>query len=149
MSSDAPGYQLENRLRILGTCWVIYGVIRLVAAAWLVSCSATATLMFGSLLNRVPDPFSLMNLFHVIYTFIIVLSIFCGILGLVAGVALLAGHRVGHNAAIVAAFLSISEIPLGITLGTYTLVVMLPLRASQGAEMSNTSSRLRRQPYAT
>ena len=115
----------------MGSCWIVYGVIRLIVAVCLVVYSGTATVMFGALLNRVPDPFTLMTDFHVIYTLLIALSAVCGILGIIAGLALLAGNRVGRTLALIAAFLSLSDIPLGTTLGIYTLVALLPIRAAQ------------------
>jgi len=111
----------------------MYGVIRLIVAVCLVVYSGTATVMFGALLNRVPDPFTLMTDFHVIYTLLIALSAVCGILGIVAGLALLAGNRVGRTLALIAAFLSLSDIPLGTTLGIYTLVVLLPTGAGSAS----------------
>ena len=48
---------------------------------------------------------------------------------LLAGLALLAGRRSGRILAIVAAFLSLSELPIGITLAVYTLLVLFPRRA--------------------
>ena len=115
----------------MGSCWIVYGVIRLIMAVCLFVYSGTATVMFGALLNRVPDPFTLMTDFHVIYTLMIALSAVCGILGIVAGLALLAGNRSGRMLALIAGFLSLSNIPLGTTLGIYTLVVLLPIRAVQ------------------
>jgi hypothetical protein len=56
-----------------------------------------AALMFGALLNRVPDPFTLMGVFHFLYTVMIALSAVCGILGLMAGLALLAKQRSGRT----------------------------------------------------
>jgi hypothetical protein len=88
--------------------------------------SGTAALMFGALLNRVPDPFTLMADFHIVYTAMIALSVVCGILGIVAGLALFAGNRSGRMLALLAGFLSLSNIPLGTTLGTATLVMLLP-----------------------
>jgi hypothetical protein len=87
--------------------------------------------MFGTLLNRVPDPFTLMTDFHVLYAIMIALSAVCGILGIIAGLALLAGNRSARTLALIAGFLSLSNIPLGTTLGIYTLVVLLPMRAAQ------------------
>jgi len=115
-----------DRFRTLGGLWVVYGIIRLIMAAFLIIFSGTATLMFGALLNRVPNPFALMADFHFIYVVMVILSIVCGILGIVAGLALLAGSGSARGFALAAAFLSICDIPLGITLGTYTLVVLLP-----------------------
>ena len=132
MSSDDPGAQsLSGHIRTLGRCWIVYGVIRMIMAVCLVIYGRTATLMFGALLNRVPDPFTLLGVFHFLYTVMIALSAVCGILGLMAGLALLAGQRSGRTLALIAGFLSLSNIPLGTTLGIYTLVVLLPIRAGQ------------------
>lgn len=114
--------------RIMGVCWVIYGAIRLLLAVWLIVFSTTATVMFGALLNRVPDPFSLMSAFHLLYLIVVVWSFAAGVIGIVAGLALLAGRSAGRTLGIVAALLSICEIPLGVTIGSYTLIVLLTAR---------------------
>jgi hypothetical protein len=87
--------------------------------------------MFGALLNRVTNPFSLMADFHVLYIAMIALSVVCGILGIIAGLALLAGNPSSRLLALIAGFLSLSNIPLGTTLGIFTLVVLLPIRSAQ------------------
>lgn len=109
----------------------MYGVIRLIMAVCLFIYSGTATLMFGALLDRVANPFALMADFHILYAAIIVLSVICGVLGIIAGVAQLAGNRSGRMLALIAGFFSLSNIPLGTTLGIYTLVALLPMRAAQ------------------
>ena len=114
---------------LLGVCWLIYGILRLVMAALLFLCSTTATLMFGALLSRVPNPFAMMTDFHLLYTAIIALSILAGLFGILAGLALLANQVQARMLALVAAFLSVSEIPFGTTLGIYTLIVLLPLQS--------------------
>ena len=127
MSSNDPGIRrLSGHLRTLGGCWIVYGVIRLILATLLVLYSGTATVMFGALLSRVPDPFTLMGVFHFLYIAMIALSVVCGILGLMAGLALLRGKQSGRTLAILAGVLSVSNIPLGTALGIYTLVVLLP-----------------------
>jgi hypothetical protein len=132
MTSDDPAAQsLSGHLRTLGGCWIVYGVIRLVLATLLVLYSGAATVMFGALLSRVPDPFTLMGVFHFMYIVMIVLSVVCGILGLMAGLALLGRAQSGRKLALIAGFLSLSNIPLGTTLGIYTLVVLLPCSGAQ------------------
>ena len=84
--------------------------------------------MFGALLGRVPNPFVLMGDFHIVYAGMVVLTVVCGIFGLLAGLALLANQGTARMLALVAAFLSVCEIPFGTTLGIYTLIVLLPLR---------------------
>jgi len=132
MSLDDPIARSPSRhFRTLAGCWIVYGVIRLIMAVCLFIYSGTATLMFGALLNRVPDPFTMMTDFHVIYAVVIGLSAVCGIVAIMAGLAVLAGNRSGRMMAIIASFLSLSDIPLGTTLGIYTLLVSLPIGATQ------------------
>jgi hypothetical protein len=112
--------------RILGLCWIVYGVLRLAVTFWLLTFTTTATLMFGALLTRVPDPFSLMSLFHFLYLGVMIWSAATGVVGILAGVTLLSGQRSARPIAIAAALLSLSELPFGIALGVYTLVVVVP-----------------------
>ena len=72
-----------------------------------------------------------MGVFHFMYIVMIVLSVVCGILGLIAGLALLGGQRSGRRLALIAGFLSLSNIPLGTTLGIYTLLVLHPPGGAQ------------------
>ena len=83
--------------------------------------------MFGALLNRVANPFAMMTEFHIIYAGFVVLTFLCGLFGFLAGLALLANHAAARKLALLVAFLSVSEIPFGTTLGIYTLIVLLPL----------------------
>ena len=129
MASDATVHaRVSNDLtsyKILAVCWILYGIFRIAAAIWLVSFAPIATVMFGALLVRVRDAEGLMSVFHFFYSFVIVLSAVCGVIGLLAGLALLAGQRLGRILALIAAFLSLSELPVGIALGVYTLVALL------------------------
>ena len=132
MSLDDPiGLSQSGHFRTLARCWIVYGVIRLIMAVCLFIYGGTATVMFGALLNRVPDPFTMMTDFHIVYAVVIALSAVCGILGIMAGLAVLAGNRSGRLIVIIASLLSLSDIPLGTTLGIYTLIVSLPMGATQ------------------
>ena len=132
MSMDHPVARNQNwQFPALGSFWAVYGIIRLLMALCLLIYAATATLMFGALLSRVADPFLLMGIFHLLYVAFVVLSVICGVVGLVAGLALLGGHRSGRKLALIAGVLSLCDIPLGITLGIYTLVALLPIRDLQ------------------
>jgi hypothetical protein len=127
MHSKAPVSQnVAGSIRVLGIFWVVYGIARLVMALWLTAFTPTATVMFGALLTRVPNPFSLMTAFHFIYLGIIIWSAACGVFGILAGFALLAGQSFAPMLAVAAAVLSLSELPLGTTLGIYTLILFLP-----------------------
>lgn len=110
----------------LGSLWIVYGIIRLVAVILLVLYSGTVTLMFGALLSRVPDAFTLMSVFHFLYIVAIFVTALSGLFALLAGLALLAGKASARSLSLAAGFLSLCDIPLGTTLGIYTLVIFLP-----------------------
>ena len=109
---------------MLGALWIVYGVIRFVMVAVMVVYSATATVMFGALLNRVPDPMTLMNLFHIFYIVGIVVAGLSGLFAILAGLAMLTGKS-ARGLGLLASLLAVSDVPLGTTLGTYTMIRVL------------------------
>jgi hypothetical protein len=109
----------------LGSLWLIYGIIRLVVVILLILYSGTATVMFGALLSRVPDYLPLMTVFHFFYGVAIIVTALAGLFGILAGLALLVGRPSARALSLVAGFLSVSDIPLGTTLGIYTLIIFL------------------------
>jgi hypothetical protein len=123
---ESETIKLSSHRQVLGICWIVYGILRVLAGIWLILFSGTSTVMFGALLARVPNPFALMGDFQVVYVGLVVLSFACGLIGILAGLALLANLGTARMLAVVAAFLSVSEIPFGTTLGIYTLIVLLP-----------------------
>lgn len=125
--THSAGRCLDRRVRPLGICWVIYGILRLAAGIWLIVFAPIATLMFGALLGRVPDPFTMMSVFHCFYVLAVIWCFVCGVLGLLAGWALLMHQKSARMLAILAASVSLPEFPLGVILGVYTLVLLLPV----------------------
>ncbi len=127
MSVASPTVPRQSlRFPTLGLCWIVYGILRLAAGIWLILFTPTATVMFGALLSRVANPFPLLTAFHFFYTCAIVLSAIAGVFGLIAGLTLCTGNKSGRILSIIAAVLSVSNLPVGTTLGIYTLVVFLP-----------------------
>jgi hypothetical protein len=127
LDESATG-NLSGRRQTVGVCWIVYGIFRLIMGLCLLVYSGTATVMFGALLGRVPDAFSLMADFHIFYALLVVLSFVCGLFGLFAGLALLANQGSARKLALVAAILSVSDLPFGTTLGIFTLIALLPPR---------------------
>lgn len=123
---ESAGGNLNGNRKTLGICWLLYGIFRVVVGICLIVFSGTATVMFGALLSRVPDPFTLMAIFHVAYVGFVILAVLGGLFGILAGLALLGNQRSARTLALIASLLSVSELPLGTTLGIYTLVVLLP-----------------------
>lgn len=111
--------------RGLAVLWTIYGFLRIAVGILLIVYSGTATLMFGALLTRVPDPFTLMSTFHFFYSCAIVLILLSGIFSLAAGLALPGGRPTARVLALIASLLSVSDPPLGTTLGIYTFIFFL------------------------
>src|SRR5206468_9080930 len=137
MVSRGTSQTSSAHVSTLGVCWVAYGVARLGMAVWLAVFTSTAVVMFGALLTRVPDPSNLMAAFRIIYAVVIAWSVLCGIAGILAGLAMVSARPVARSLGLLAAFLSVSEIPLGTTLGICTFVALLPVKAT---EFSNARS---------
>ncbi len=133
MASDArafysahPGSVTASGTKTLGLAWIVYGVYRLAVTLWLILFTTTATLMFGSLLTRVPDPFSLMTEFHILYSVAIVWSGISAVLGIVAGLAILASQSAPRILIVAAALLALPELPFGVMIGVYTMTHITP-----------------------
>jgi hypothetical protein len=120
-------------MRTLGILWIIYGVGRLAGAAGVFVWNTTLTLMFGALLVRVPNPFSLMTFFHLFLVVLIALGIVAGVVSLLAGFALMTGTDASRPLALVASFLALINGPLGIALGAFTLYFFSKLRTNSAA----------------
>jgi hypothetical protein len=118
-------------MKSLGSCWIVYGILRVGCGVAQILFAPTATVMFGALLGRVPDPYLLMGLFHVMYVMLIVVSFACGILGIFGGIAMVGSARGGRGLLIAASLLALSELPLGIALGVYTLILLVPARRTE------------------
>jgi hypothetical protein len=133
MASDArafysthPGSVTASGTKTLGLIWILYGVLRLAVTAWLILFTTTATLMFGSLLTRVPDPYSMMTEFHIFYSVAIVWSGISAVLGVVAGLAMVASQSAPRILVVAAALLALPELPFGVMLGVYTMTHIAP-----------------------
>jgi hypothetical protein len=113
-------------MRNLGILWILYGLLRFVVALGVFLYSGTLTVMWGALLTRVPNPFTLMDLFHFFLIFVIILSIAAGIVSIMAGLALMSGGPSARKLGLLAAFFALINGPLGVALGAYTLVVLVP-----------------------
>ena len=126
MYSAHPGTVSTSGTKTLGLAWIVYGVFRLAVTAWLIMFTTTATLMFGSLLTPVPDPFSLMTDFHILYSVVIVWSGISAVLGIVAGLAMLASQSAPRILIVAAALLALPELPFGVMIGVYTMTHIAP-----------------------
>ena len=121
----------DGRHGTLGFLWVVYGVICIIKAAGIVVYWDTLTLMWGALLNRVANPFFWMSAFHSCLWGAVVLLIVTAIFSFLGAVALMQRGRSNHMLALVAGFLGLITGPLGIALGVYTLIIVVPQSLGQ------------------
>jgi hypothetical protein len=120
-----------SRFGTLGLLWLLYGVLCIVKAAWIVINGATLTLMWGALLNRVANPFFWMSMFHFAMLAVVVLAVVTALFSFLAAIALMQAGPSSRTLALVASFLGLISGPLGIALGVYTLIVLLPQSVGQ------------------
>ena len=118
-------------MKTLGILWIAYGMVRACLGIVQFLFAPTATVMFGALLTRVADYQPLMAFFHGAYTFFILISFACGILGILGGVLSMGNSGSGRSMLIVASLLALTEMPIGIALGVYTLIVLIPARTAE------------------
>ena len=116
-------------MRTLGILWILYGLERFAVALGMFLCIPTLTVMWGALLTRVPNPLTLMDLFHLFLIFAIILAVAAGIVSILAGLALMSGGPPTRKVGLLAAFLALLSGPIGIALGAYTLAVLVPANA--------------------
>jgi hypothetical protein len=114
----------------LGVLWALYAILRFAGAAFIVVYEGMLTVMWGAIITRVANPFALMSLFHFFLVFAIVLNIVAGIVSLFAAIALLGRSGSARKLALVASFFGLTNGPLGIALGAYTLVICFPRGSS-------------------
>jgi hypothetical protein len=114
----------------LGVLWAVYAILRFAGAAFIVVYEGMLTVMWGAIITRVTNPFALMSLFHFFLVFAIVLNIVAGIVSLFAAIALLGRAGSARKLALVASFFGLTNGPLGIALGVYTLVICFPHSSS-------------------
>jgi hypothetical protein len=121
-------------MKPLGACWIAYGAFRICVGVAMMLFLPTATVMFGALLGRVADPYTLMGAFHVWYVLVIVLSLVCGLLGIAGGLATQRHLKAGRDLLIVSSLLALMDLTLGVALGVYTLIVLLPAGQMKSAQ---------------
>jgi ABC-type spermidine/putrescine transport system permease subunit II len=112
----------RSRYGTLGALWLAYGVVCLAKAAWIVVYTSTLTLMWGAIITRVADPFFWMDAFHVWLIGAVIVLVLAGIFAFVAAIGLVQNRVSGRALPLIASVLAILTGPLGIALGTYTMV---------------------------
>jgi len=119
--------------RTLGILWGIYGVLLVLGVAFILLEESVLTLMWGALLNRVPNPFVWMSAFHVFLLATVVMGVIAAIFSFLAAVALLQGMTAARRLGLIASTFGLLSSPPGIALGAFTVAILLPETDSRAA----------------
>lgn len=117
--------------RTLGILWAAYGVLLILGGVWLLLYEPALTLMWGALLNRVPNPFAWMNLFHFMLYAKVLLDFVAAVFSFLAATALMPSAYSGRKLGLIAAFFGLVSGPLGIALGAFTVAILIPQVGAQ------------------
>ena len=115
----------------MGVLWAVYGVFEVVMAFWTVSMSSVYFPLFQKIVA--PDARSPLSpeALHSIFVWSGIFALVTGGMGLFAGWMLLRHESSGRAAALIAAFVSLIQLPIGTLLAVYTLIKLLPSSARQ------------------
>ena len=118
----------------LGILWLVYGALGIAKGVWLLLYRPVLRLMWGALIDRVPDPFTWMAAFDTLLLLAIAVMLIAAVFSVLAGWSLVARKPSGRPLVLIAAFLALLTGPLGVALGVYTLVVMLGRHRVRGQD---------------
>jgi uncharacterized membrane protein len=117
---------VRTSYRTLGILWLVYAAICIFEAVWLVIERHVLRLMWGALINRVPDPFAWMGYYDMLLLAAVTLAIITAIFSFFGAFALMRPVISGRPFAQIASILAIIHGPLGVALGVYTLICIVP-----------------------
>ena len=119
-----------TRHATLGALWAFYGAMMLAGAVWVIVFNRTLTLMWGSVISHVANPFAWMNFFHLYLGVMVVIGFVAAALSFIAAFSLMSGAGARFWSLVAAAF-GMFTTPMGIVLGVFTVAEMYPMRESR------------------
>jgi hypothetical protein len=125
---------LSRKLQTLAILWGIYSAYRVLTALWIVSAGQMFVPMLSNIMAQTGQHMDLSPFLRLMSGILLVSAFFSvatGALGLWAAWALWKREPSGRIVALVAAVISLINIPFGTALGIYTMVVLLPETAAE------------------
>ena len=122
-----------NRYGTLGILWLIYGIVMIMAAAFIVVYNGTLTLMWGAIITRVPDALTWMSAFHLFLGATVVMALISAFFSVAAGFALMRGAGSSRRLGLIAAAFGLLGAPPGVALGAFTVAMLYPLGAGRAS----------------
>lgn len=122
---------LAVHVRILGVLWAIFGVFEILMAFWMAAKPGPYLAMLQNILAQEGNASLTPEARHAVFLWAVIFSLFTGALGLFAGWMLTKRERSGRTVALVAAFVSLIQLPFGTGLAIYTFIELLPPSARE------------------
>jgi hypothetical protein len=119
--------RVQEHVRLLGILWMAYSALNVVGGIILIVISNT---LFGRFSQAGP-PHEVTSWLRPFLTVIGFLVLAKAAASVIAGLGLLQREPWGRTLALVVAFISLFNIPIGTALGVYTLWVLLPTRSDE------------------
>lgn len=123
--------RVQEHVRLVGILWMAYSALTTVGGVVLFIVAQT---IFGAFMRMNPPggpPPEVAAWLRPFLTFIAGVIILKGAAGFIAGWGLMQRENWGRTVALVLAFLSLFNIPIGTSLGIYTLWVLLPAQSDE------------------
>jgi len=111
----------------LGMLWIVYGIVMIAAAAFIVVYNGTLTLMWGAIITRHPNALGWMSDFHLFLGATVAMALISAFFSLAAGFALMRGAGSSRRLGLIAAAFGLLGAPPGIALGVFTVATLYPV----------------------
>ena len=125
-----------SRFGTLGILWLIYGIVMIIAAAFILVYNATLSAMWGAIVSHVAHPFTWMGAFHLFLGATVVMALISAFFSLAAGFALMRGAASSRTFGLIAAAFGMLGTPPGVALGVFTVATLYPLGTASVASYS-------------
>jgi uncharacterized membrane protein HdeD (DUF308 family) len=122
---------LAVHVRILGVLWAIYGAFEILMSFWMAAKPGPYLAMLQNILAQEGNASLGAEARHAVFLWAVIFSLFTGALGLFAGWMLTKRERPGRTVALLAAFVSLIQLPFGTGLAIYTFIELLPPSARE------------------
>lgn len=130
-SAPDPVRTLQNHLQAIAILWAVYSIFRIVMAIWTVAFGWYFLPIWARMMPQQFNIEPFLRLIGGIYWASGIFAVAMGVLGLWAAWAIWQRNPYGRVVVLIVACISLISIPLGLALGIYTLVILLPRTAAE------------------
>jgi hypothetical protein len=129
--SVADVQALAVHVRILGVLWAIYGAFEILTAFLSVGMPSVYFPMFQKMVGPEAKTSLSPDALHTIFMWSEIFAFLAGALGLFSGWMLIRRERTGRAVALLAALVSLIQVPIGTAIALYTFIKLLSASARE------------------